>query len=120
MVKDEDVENEADRIRDMKCSNKPEKDKLLVKVKDYRKVYTKMFGKGFKAVESVDFGLEFGECFCLLGVNGAGKSTTFKALTNEVVPTNGRITVGVYDINRSFGSARKLIGYCPQYDCIFD
>lgn len=120
MVKDEDVENEADRIRDMKCSNKPEKDKLLVKVKDYRKVYTKMFGKGFKAVESVDFGLEFGECFCLLGVNGAGKSTTFKALTNEVVPTNGRITVGGYDINRSFGSARKLIGYCPQYDCIFD
>lgn len=34
-----------------------------------------------RAVENVSFGVQRGECFCLLGVNGAGKSTTFKCLT---------------------------------------
>ena len=41
-------------------------------------------GKPLLAVEDVSFGLKKGECFALLGVNGAGKSTTFKALTNEI------------------------------------
>lgn len=29
------------------------------------------------------------ECFGLLGVNGAGKSTTFKMLTGDLLPTKG-------------------------------
>lgn len=32
-----------------------------------------------------------GECFGLLGVNGAGKSTTFKMLNAEMLPTRGRV-----------------------------
>ena len=43
------------------------------------------------AVNNLSFALEAGECFALLGVNGAGKSTTFKALTSEVTPTSGKI-----------------------------
>lgn len=41
------------------------------------------------AVSNLSFALNAGECFALLGVNGAGKSTTFKSLTNEVQPTSG-------------------------------
>jgi len=41
------------------------------------------------AVEKLSFGLEYGECFALLGVTGAGKTTTFKCLTGEEKPTNG-------------------------------
>ena len=36
------------------------------------------------AVSNLSFGLNNGECFALLGVNGAGKSTTFKSLVHEV------------------------------------
>jgi ATP-binding cassette subfamily A (ABC1) protein 3 len=61
----------------------------------------------------LSFGLESGECFALLGVNGAGKSTTFKSLTGEVIPTKGNIKVGGFDISKDFEKARKLIGYCP-------
>jgi ABC-type multidrug transport system ATPase subunit len=32
------------------------------------------------AVDNLSFGIERGEVFGLLGVNGAGKSTTFKML----------------------------------------
>jgi ABC-type multidrug transport system ATPase subunit len=41
----------------------------------------------------LSFGLARGECFALLGVNGAGKSTTFKSLTYEVKPSKGTITI---------------------------
>lgn len=50
----------------------------------------KKYGK-FKAVRFLSFGVQFGEVFALLGVNGAGKSTTFKILTGEVKPTRGRV-----------------------------
>jgi ABC-type multidrug transport system ATPase subunit len=50
----------------------------------------------------------------LLGVNGAGKSTTFKSLTCEVQPTSGSIKIAGYNVSKNFEKARKLIGYCPQ------
>ena len=52
-----------------------------------------MLGKPFLAVERISFGLDYGECFALLGVNGAGKSSTFKSLTADTVPTEGEITI---------------------------
>jgi ABC-type multidrug transport system ATPase subunit len=63
--------------------------------------------------------LDYGECFALLGVNGAGKSTTFKSLTAGVAPTNGEITIAGLNIASDFNAVRKLIGYCPQHDAIF-
>jgi ABC-type multidrug transport system ATPase subunit len=72
------------------------------------------------AVSDLSFGLQQGECFALLGVNGAGKSTTFKSLTCEVEPTKGNIKISGFDIKKDFESARKLIGYCPQENLIFD
>ena len=70
-------------------------------------------GTPLVAVENLSFGLQSGECFALLGVNGAGKSTTFKNLTCEVEPTEGSIHIGSLDINKDFNKIRKLIGYCP-------
>ena len=70
-------------------------------------------GKGTVAVKGISFGVSQGECFALLGVNGAGKSTTFKNLTCEVEPTDGNIHIGALDINKDFNKIRKLIGYCP-------
>ena len=32
------------------------------------------------AVNKLSFGLDYGDCFALLGVTGAGKTTTFKCL----------------------------------------
>ena len=70
-------------------------------------------GAPVKAVRKVSFGLDYGECFALLGVNGAGKSTTFKSLTKEITPTQGKIQIQGYDVQKDFTDARKLIGYCP-------
>jgi len=63
----------------------------VIRVYNFRKAYTSMFGDPFLAVEKISFGLDYGECFALLGVNGAGKSTTFKSLTRDITPTSGEI-----------------------------
>ena len=110
---DSDVVNEIDRI----ARTPPEQ--LKIRVQDLRKVYTLKGNcckpvKNLVAVEKISFGLEAGETFALLGVNGAGKSTTFKSLTSEVEPTSGSIHIGSFDIKKDFHSIRKLIGYCPQ------
>ena len=88
-------------------------------VNKFRKAYTTFSGDPFLAVERVSFGLDYGECFALLGVNGAGKSTTFKSLTRDILPTSGEITIGGYSVTGQFDQARKLIGYCPQHDAVF-
>lgn len=70
----------------------------MIRVVDLRKAYTTFLGDPFVAVESISFGLNYGECFALLGVNGAGKSTTFKSLTADTSPTTGEITIAGYNI----------------------
>jgi len=81
----------------------------------------KYYGKA-RAVKGVSFGLEHGECFALLGVSGAGKTTVFKGLTGEIYPTKGSIHINGSDMTTASGFklGRKNIGYCPQFDAIFE
>ena len=73
-----------------------------------------------KAVKNLSFCLKYGECFGFLGVNGAGKTTTFKCLSNEYIPSNGKIFIDNKELNSNFNEIRTLIGYCPQFDSIFE
>jgi ABC-type multidrug transport system ATPase subunit len=61
------------------------------------------------AVDRLSFGLEYGECFALLGVTGSGKTTTFKCLTGHEKPTNGSVRINGNDMTTSkgFEIARK-------------
>jgi ATP-binding cassette subfamily A (ABC1) protein 3 len=73
-------------------------------------------------VKHISFGLDYGECFALLGVSGAGKTSIFKCLTGEIYPTSGAISINGADVTTASGfqQARKQIGYCPQFDAIFE
>ena len=53
-----------------------------------------MIGGYVKAVKGISFSLKNSECFVLLGVNGAGKSSTFKCLIAEEMITSGQILIG--------------------------
>lgn len=65
--------------------------KFPVYVKDLRKVYMLGDNKKKVAVTKTSFAIENGECFGLLGVNGAGKTTIFKMLCGEIPPTSGTV-----------------------------
>jgi ABC-type multidrug transport system ATPase subunit len=104
MLEDEDIIEEERRVEGIPSNE------LTVRVNKLRKT----FGKSV-AVKKVSFGLEYGECFALLGVSGAGKTTTFKCLTGEEIPSSGDLHIQGFDVTtaKGFEKARKLIGYCP-------
>ena len=61
-----------------------------------------------------------GECFGLLGVNGAGKTSTFKMMTGEEVITGGEVYVNGINVSKELTKTRRFVGYCPQFDSLFD
>jgi ATP-binding cassette subfamily A (ABC1) protein 3 len=96
--KEEELDQDEDVIMEEKRVNYIKPEELKIRVSKFRKVYPSLFRKPALAVERTSFGLEYGECFALLGVNGAGKSTTFKALTNEIEPSGGEISINGFNL----------------------
>ncbi len=72
------------------------------------------------AVDNLSFGVKKGEVFGLLGVNGAGKSTTFKMLAGEIVSTSGDAYFMGMKISENLSEIRKSLGYCPQFDALIE
>ena len=85
----------------------------VVQVKNLTKVYNKSKKSRTIALENTTFGMYEQECFALLGVNGAGKSSTFKILTNEIEKTSGTVRVMDFDIDTGRREITKNMGYCP-------
>src|SRR2546423_4518670 len=67
-----------------------------------------------RAVDGISFNVERGEVLGFLGPNGAGKSTTMRMITGFMPPTEGRVTIGGYDVSESPLEAKRLIGYLPE------
>ena len=65
----------------------------------------------------VTFGVQGGECFGLLGANGAGKTSIFRLLTGGSQLSAGTGAVDGHGLNSGFG-AKGLVGYCPQFDAL--
>ena len=51
------------------------------------------------AVKGVTATVPSGQCVTLLGANGAGKSTTLKAISNLIRTEDGRVTAGTIKLN---------------------
>ena len=77
-------------------------------------------GSHVRAINNLHLGLEANEKFGLLGFNGSGKTTTFRAITNEILTDSGSITLFGYDTQRQFEKIRTMVGYCPQINPLFD
>jgi ABC-2 type transport system ATP-binding protein len=73
-----------------------------------------VYGDGTRAVEGISFSVEEGEFFGFLGPNGAGKSTTIKVLTTLLRKNSGRANVAGFDLDKSPGEIRKVIGVLSQ------
>jgi ABC-type multidrug transport system ATPase subunit len=72
---------------------------------------TKTYGK-FKAVDDISINIKENEILCLLGHNGAGKTTVIQMLTGFTKPTSGDIIVDEISLNENFEEARKNMGLC--------
>nr|QUF59424.1 ATP-binding cassette transporter Abca1-like2 [Brachionus angularis] len=115
---DDDVIEEKKRVFDH-ANSYYDYVKLINLTKVYKKVFSFNNKKKHVAVKSLSMGIKKGECFGLLGINGAGKSTTFKMITGEIRPSYGDVFINGYSISQQREKAYKNLGYCPQKNAIF-
>jgi ABC-2 type transport system ATP-binding protein len=71
------------------------------------------------ALDSVSLTIADGECFGLIGSNGAGKTTMMRILATLLVPTSGHAMLGGHDVVREYLSVRRLIGYMPETVAVY-
>nr|XP_058142277.1 phospholipid-transporting ATPase ABCA3-like [Dasypus novemcinctus] len=111
---DEDVKNERKKV--LALPLKLQKNPLLLK--ELTKIYYKC--PVIKAVRNISLVVKKSECFGLVGLNGAGKSTIFKMLTGEETTTSGIVLVDGISITENIKKFRSRIGYCPQSDTMLN
>jgi branched-chain amino acid transport system ATP-binding protein len=73
------------------------------------------------ALRGLDLEVREGELVCLLGANGAGKSSTLRAISGLLRPRAGRIVFGGADIHGREPSdvLRAGIAHCPEGRRVF-
>jgi branched-chain amino acid transport system ATP-binding protein len=76
---------------------------------------------GIKAVKGIDLHVAAGELVTLIGANGAGKSTTLKALAGLLRPAAGRILYNGIDITArpAFELVREGLALVPEGRGVF-
>ncbi|XP_031208514.1 ATP-binding cassette sub-family A member 17 isoform X2 [Mastomys coucha] len=112
---DEDVLEETEAIK--YCLETLVKKNPLV-VKEVSKVYKEKVP--LLAVNKVSFVVKEKECFGLLGLNGAGKTSIFNMLTSEQPMTSGDAFVKGFNIKSNMVKVRRWIGYCPEFDALLN
>lgn len=73
---------------------------------------SKQFGK-VKALDNVYLEIKQGECFGLIGPDGAGKTTLFRILTTLITADAGKARVNGFDVEKDYLEIRKCVGYMP-------
>lgn len=87
---------------------------MSIKVEGVSKVYGVQ-----KALDNVSFEVKKGEVVGFLGPNGAGKSTMMKIISCFIPPTQGKVTVGGFDIIEDSMKVRAMVGYLPESNPLY-
>lgn len=66
-----------------------------------------------EALRGLDFTVNTGEIYGLIGPDGAGKTTLFRILTTLLRPDEGTASVDGLDVVRDYAAIRRRIGYMP-------
>ena len=82
---------------------------LAIKTENLTKKY-----KDKIAVNSINLSINGGEMYALLGVNGAGKSTTIKMLSCLIKPTSGDALLNGNSIVSDSEKVKRIINVSPQ------
>ncbi|PCF39014.1 ABC transporter ATP-binding protein EcsA [Staphylococcus delphini] len=78
-------------------------------------------GYGKKPViKNINFELTDGEIVGLIGLNGAGKSTTIKHILGLLTPTEGDMSISGINIKEDIHAYRQHLSYIPEAPVIYD
>jgi len=66
-----------------------------------------------EALKGVNFEVERGEIFGIIGPDGAGKTTLFRIMTTLILADSGTASVDGFDVVIDYKEIRKRVGYMP-------
>ncbi len=81
----------------------------MIEVRQLRKAY-----RDILALRGITFQVAKGEIVGLVGKNGAGKSTTLKVLSGQLLPSTGDAVVDGFSVVDAPLEVRRRIGYLPE------
>ena len=83
---------------------------LIIETIDLTKDYKLKAGGKIRALNKVNFSIEEGEIFGLLGPNGSGKTTLVSILSTLISPTSGTAKVFGLDVQKNAKRVKRKIG----------
>lgn len=74
---------------------------------------SKRYGE-FIAVDNLNLQVNPGDIYCLLGANGAGKTSTINLFMNFIQPTSGEVFINDMDVITQAQATKKHLAYIPE------
>ena len=82
--------------------------------------YTKIYGGTKKAADNISLTVESGDIFGFIGHNGAGKSTTIRAVVGVLDFTDGDIYIDGHSVKKEPMECKKITAYIPDNPDLYD
>jgi ABC-2 type transport system ATP-binding protein len=82
---------------------------FIIEVKNISKSYGDV-----KAVDDLSFAANKGEILAIMGPDGAGKTSAFRAVCGLITYDSGEIMIAGFDVAREFDKIKPHLGYMPQ------
>lgn len=83
----------------------------MLKLSNLRKVFLDRKSNEIEAVKGLTLDVEAGKILGLLGMNGAGKSTTLRMLSTVINPTSGHVLLDGVNMHENPMEVRRSIGF---------
>lgn len=84
------------------------------------KNYSKSYSKGIKAADNVSLTVESGDIYGFIGHNGAGKSTTIRAVVGVLDFTEGEIYIDGHSVKDEPIECKKITAYIPDNPDLYE
>ena len=75
---------------------------------------TKRYEDGLLALDHMSLEIKEGEILCLLGANGAGKTTSINLFLNFIEPTEGTALINGIDVNKDPLEAKGYVSFVSE------
>ncbi len=84
------------------------------------KGYSKSYGNGKKAADNVNITVESGDIYAFIGHNGAGKSTTLRAVVGVLDFTEGEILIDGHSVKKEPLACKEITAYIPDNPDLYE
>lgn len=82
--------------------------------------YTKVYSGTKKAADNISLTVESGDIFGFIGHNGAGKSTTIRAVVGVLDFTDGEIYIDGHSVKKEPLECKKITAYIPDNPDLYE